>query len=439
VKETNSRGEKPMNKTVDAEKTLLVDGPASVIVTSGSVEVFGLLANVKNKIVIRKGKRLPFVVKEKATFEISMGEGANAEEVDGDTIPHSWAMALEELLKIETRPVVAIVLGPIDSGKTSFCTYLTNKLLSGNNKVAVLDGDLGQSDIGPPCTVAYAFVTKPIADLFSLEAKNAFFVGVTSPSNAQEKVIEGLVLLKKEILERGSDFVIVNTDGWVEGEDAISYKVQLVEKLNPEIIFVIQQNGELTPLLNALKGLKPVLVESPSAIKQRSREKRKNLRELGYIKYLKNAKVQSIPWNWLKIEGNELFSSYKTYEDIKRAREIYSLLRMKPLFFSEQKDKIFIVIGRNRWINKDNIEKVENYTKKKVILVRKGEEEGLLMALYNSDKKFLGIGVLQEADYRKKFLKILTPVSGEIATVILGKVKLDKNFKEIPAFAEEEI
>ncbi len=163
-----------MNKTVDAEKTLLVDGPASVIVTSGSVEVFGLLANVKNKIVIREGKRLPFVVKEKATFEISMGEGANAEEVDGDTIPHSWAMALEELLKIETRPIVAIVLGPIDSGKTSFCTYLTNKLLSGNNKVAVLDGDLGQSDIGPPCTVAYAIVTKPIADLFSRSEKRLF-------------------------------------------------------------------------------------------------------------------------------------------------------------------------------------------------------------------------------------------------------------------------
>ena len=46
-----------MNKTVDAKKTLLVDGPASVIVTSGSVEVFGLLANVKNKIVIREGNK----------------------------------------------------------------------------------------------------------------------------------------------------------------------------------------------------------------------------------------------------------------------------------------------------------------------------------------------------------------------------------------------
>ncbi|MGC9346339.1 MAG: Clp1/GlmU family protein, partial [Candidatus Bathyarchaeales archaeon] len=100
---------------------------------------------------------------------ISFGENANIEEVDGNTIPSSWTEAYEELLNIQMRPVTAMVLGTVDSGKTSFCTYLTNKLLNGKQKVAILDGDLGQSDVGPPCTVAYAFVTKPVTDLFSLE------------------------------------------------------------------------------------------------------------------------------------------------------------------------------------------------------------------------------------------------------------------------------
>ncbi|MDQ7033122.1 MAG: Clp1/GlmU family protein, partial [Desulfonauticus sp.] len=395
-----------MNRTVDAGKTLIVDGPASVMVSSGIVEVFGLLTNDKNKIVIREGKRLPFVVRQKATFEISLGENANEEEVDSDTIPNSWIMAFKKVLESKKQSTVTMVLGAIDSGKTSFCTYLVNKLLNLKKKVAVLDGDLGQSDIGPPCTIAYAFVTEPIADLFSLEAENAFFVGVTSPSKASEKVIEGLVLLEKEILENGADFIIVNTDGWIEGENAINYKVQLVKKLKPDILFAIQQGDELKQLLQTLESSKPILVRSPSAIKQRSREKRKSLRELGYIKYLKNAKVQSIPLNWLKLEGSELFSSYRTYEDIQRTREIYGLLGMKPLYFKEQKDKIFVVIGRNRWIDKNSIEKVEEYTKKKVVVIRKGEEEGLLVALFNASKNFLGIGILQEVDYRRKFIKI---------------------------------
>jgi len=426
-----------MNRTVESTKTLLVDGPASVVVTSGKVEVFGSIVGGTSKVVIREGKRLPFAVEEKANFNISLGENANVEETDGNTIPPSWITSFEELLKIQAKPVTAIVLGTVDSGKTSFCTYLINRLLHEKKKVAILDGDLGQSDIGPPCAVAYTFVTKTITDLFNLEARNAFFVGVTSPSIAINKVIEGLTSLKKEILSSNPDFIVINTDGWVEGEEAVNYKVQLVRELNPDIIFCIQQKDELTSFLNSVEEFMTVVVDTPAAIKQRSREKRRSLRELGYIKYLRNAKVQSLPLSWLKIEEDELFGLSKTYENSKQTK-IYELLEMKPLHFAELKDRICIVIGKGRWINKDNIKRAEEFMRKKIVVIRKGEEEGLLMALYNIERKFLGIGVLQEVDYARKNLKIFTPVSKEISIVALGRVKLDKNLKEIPAFAEED-
>jgi len=426
-----------MNRTVESGKTLLVDGPASVMVTSGKVEIFGSTVESKRKVVVRDGKRLPFAVEETATFEISFGENAIAEEVDGDTIPPSWAKACEQLMTIQTKPLVATILGTVDSGKTSLCTYLINKLLRQKQKGAVLDGDLGQSDIGPPCTIAYAFVANPITDLFDLRAKNVFFVGETSPSGAVDKTIEGMTSLKKEILDSDPDFVVVDTDGWVEGEDAVKYKVQLVEKLNPNIIFCIQQKDELAPLLNALEKFTKIIVDSPSTIKQRSREKRRNLRELGYIKYLGNAKVQSLPLSWLKIEGNDVFGLSEIHGNIRKAGKIYHLLGMKPLHFAELTDRICVVIGRRRWINEDNMKKVEEFAKKKMVIIRKGEEEGLLMALYNANRKFLGIGVLHEVDYTRKTLKVLTPVSEEISIVALGKVKLDKNMKEIPIFEEE--
>jgi polynucleotide 5'-hydroxyl-kinase GRC3/NOL9 len=426
-----------MIRTVEKGKTLVVDGPASVIVSSGKAEAFGSIVAGARKVVIREGKRLPFAVEEKATFDISLGENANVEEVDGNTIPSSWVKSFEELIKIQATPVTAIVLGTVDSGKTSFCTYLINELLREKKKVAILDGDLGQSDIGPPSTVAYTFVTRPATDLFNLEAKNAFFVGVTSPSVAIDKVIKGLTSLKKEISSNNPDFIVINTDGWVEGEEAVNYKVQLIKELTPDIIFCIQQKDELTPFLNTVKDFVKIVVDSPSAIKQRSTERRRGLRELGYMKYLRNAKVQSLPLSWLKIEENELFGLGGTYENSKQARKMYELLGMKPLHFAELKDRICIVIGRRRWINEDNIKKAEEAAKKKIVVIRKGEEEGLLMASYNIDRKFLGIGILQEVDYARKTLKIFTPVAKEIAIVALGKVKLDKNLREIPAFAEE--
>lgn len=426
-----------MDQTVDKNKTLLVDGPASVTIASGCAEVFGLVVRSPSKIVIREGKRLPFAVEEKATFGISLGESATVEEEEGNTIPSSWVKSFEELLSFQNKPVTAMVLGTIDSGKTSFTTYLINRLLREKKKVAVLDGDLGQSDVGPPGTVAYTLVTKPVTDLFNLQAKDAFFVGVTSPSAAINKVINGLCLLKKEILTHDPDFIVVNTDGWIEQEDATYYKIKLVEELNPDIIFCIQQKDELMTVLNALEKFRKTMVESPTAIGQRTRERRKNLRELGYVKYLRNAKVQTFPLGWLKVEESDIFGLDGGRDSPRRIRKICELLGMKPLHFVELKDKLSVIIGKNRWINAENIKKAEEYVKKKVVITRKGEEHGILTGVHDANRKFKGIGVLQEIDYLRNTLKLSTPVSDEISVVVMGKVKLDRNLREIPAFDKE--
>jgi polynucleotide 5'-hydroxyl-kinase GRC3/NOL9 len=425
-----------MNRTVEKGKTLLIDGPASVTVTSGKVEAFGFTLS-NNRVVIRDGKRLPFAVEETAVFSVSLGENAAAEEVDGYTIPPSWTKAYEDLRDSQAAQITAIVLGGIDSGKTSFCTYLTNRLLRQKRQVAILDGDLGQSDIGPPCTVAYAFVSKPVTDLFGLRGKNAFFIGATSPNGNADKVIEGMTALRQEILDANSGTVIVNTDGWIEGQDAVGYKVRLVQALAPDMIFYIQQKDEMAPIMAALESYKGVMVDCPATIRQRTREKRRDLRELGYIKYLKNSKVQSLPLNWLRIEGDEPFGLNKPHANAEQTRRIHELLGMRPLHFTEQENRIRIVVGKRRWIGSDNIRKLEEALGKKVMLIHKGDEEGLLAALYDAEKRFLGIGVLQEIDLTRKILKISTPVAEEISAVNIGKVKLDKNLREIPDLTDE--
>ena len=426
-----------MNQTAEKGKTLLIDGPASVAVASGQAEVFGFKVGNTSRIVIREGKRLPFTVEETATFNISLGEGASVEEAEGNTIPPSWAKSYEELSSLQGKPITALVLGTVDSGKSSFCTYLINRLLREKKKVAILDGDLGQSDIGPPCTVSYTFVTRPVTDLFNLETKNVFFAGVTSPSTIISKMIEGLATLKKDILASNPDFLIINTDGWVEEEDAIYYKIKLVEELNPDMVFCIQQKDELAPLLGALEKFRKAVIESPPAIGQRSKERRKNLRELGYIKYLRNSKVQSLPLSWLKVEKSDVFGLNGGQPNPRAAAKIYALLGMKPLHYVELRDKVSVIIGKTRWIGAENLKKAEEFTKKKVAIIRKGEEDGILLGLYDAKRKFRGIGVLQEIDYLRKTLKILTPVSKDIAIVVMGKLKLDKNLKEIQNLQDE--
>jgi len=420
-----------VNIKVESNKTLIVDGPASVSVVSGKVEIFGLVINGAGKVVVRDGKRIPFKVLETTTFDISLGENACVEEVQGSTIPPSWERAHENLSSLQSRPAIAMVLGAVDSGKTSFCTYLVNKLLAGNHKVAIIDGDLGQADVGPPCTVAYAITSKPITDLFNLTLENAFFVGVTSPSKAVEKTIQGLTILKDEAIKKNPDFIIVNTDGWVDGEDAVKYKAQLVEKINPDIIFFMQQNNQSTPLLNELGNRRTMVVESPAAVKQRSREKRRSLRELGYLKYLRNAKVQSIPIGWVKIENGEYMFISRNPADIKLEKNLQRLIGVMPLHVSELKDKLYLVFGKGRQLTSEEIVKIEKSLGKKVVVTYSGDEEKLLVALYSGENRFLGIGILREIDYKRRTLKVYTPVSGGFSKIVIGKVRLDKNFKEV--------
>lgn len=428
-----------MNLKTEKGKTLLVDGPASVTVTSGVVQVFGMKLVTPKRIVIREGKRLPFAVDETADFEVSAGEKAKLEEVAGNTNPTSWSTAYEVFTAEGPRPSIAMVLGTIDSGKTSFCTYLTNRIVAGKSKVAILDGDLGQSDIGPPSTIAYSIVTKPLTDLFSLKAKNAVFVGATSPGLAVEKVIEGLSVLEREALSQNPDYILVDTDGWVDGECAIDYKTKLVEKLKPDVIFFLQQKDELIHIVSMLGKFKTIAVECPTTLKERGRESRRVLRELGYQKYLRNVRVQSIPLNWLKIDDSSLFGLGRGRESNKRAGKIYDILGMKPLHYAEFGSRIIIVIGKKRWIASESLRKLEEFTKKEIEIIRTGEEQGLVTALYGEKGRFLGIGVLQEIDYVRKTLKIMTPATGEISSVAIGRIRLDKHMKEIPSLEEEQI
>lgn len=361
-----------MKRTVKKGKTLLVDGPASLTLLKGKTTILGTPLKVGEKLIIREGKRLPLEVERKTVFELTLGKDGSVEEADGSTMPVSWETASDEALS-HGKPVTVAVMGGVDSGKTSFCVYLANKALNRGRKVTVIDADLGQSDIGPPATIGFSPVTIPLRDLFELEVENAYFVGMTSPSGAVDHVLGGLKAVKKWVLETEVDLLIVNTDGWIDGEDAAEYKVQAVETLAPDITVGLQQEKELAPILAALKDTKIFSVESPKAIWKRGQERRKTLRELSYKKYLRGAKTQTFPLNWTEVTD---------------------------------------AFGR------------------KMNLETEVLEEGLLVALQNERGRFLGIGVLSGIDYRRRMLKVYTPVSEKVSTIRVGEVIIDKKGRE---------
>ena len=416
-----------MKRTVEKDKTLLVDGPASVEVLSGKTSVLGATIKIGEKLIIREGKRIPFEINKRTVFDLMLGNGASYEEINGSTIPSSWKTALTEIFSLR-RPVTVMVMGAVDSGKTSFCTFLANEALRRKWKTAIVDADLGQSDIGPPSTIGFSRINSYVRDLFEIEAESAYFVGVTSPTGAVKRVLEGLTILKNKALEVGTDFLIINTDGWVEGEDATEYKIRLVDHVGPDVVVGIQYEDELAPILNALKKTMTVAVESPLVVHRRNREKRKVLRELSYTKYLKGAKVQSFPLNWIMVEGG-VFGAGRV-PTLERMRMIRDWLGRYPVYCEETSTMVFVVLRKGQWVDEEQIGRVEERLGKRLKVIGEGEEEGLLVALHDEQGEFLGIGVLSGVDYKRKVIKVYTPISEDVAIIRFGQIKLDKKGKE---------
>ena len=59
-----------------------------------------------------------------------------------------------------------------------------------------------------------------------------------------------------------------------------------------------------------------------------------------------------------------------------------------------------------------------------------------LIGMYDARKKFLGIGIIRKIDYMRKAIKIYTAVTANPSSIVLGKIWLSTNLKEI---SEEEL
>jgi polynucleotide 5'-hydroxyl-kinase GRC3/NOL9 len=407
-------------------KTLLVDGPASASLLSGKISVLGAPLKIDEKLVVREGKRLPLWVKTRASFELLLGKGASFNEVDQEDVS-SWEDVAEKILSLK-KPVTVVVVGGVDSGKTSFCTFLANEAVMKKWKTAVVDADLGQSDIGPPSTVGFNFVTEPVKDLFEIDAQDAVFLGSTSPSSSINRVIDALTQIKDRIMKVGVDLLIINTDGWVEGEEAEAYKVRIVKEISPSIVVGMQQESELTPILDMLHNMKTLVVDSPQLIQPRSREKRKILRELSYKKYLKSAKMQSLSFSWIELKDSILGAGGPLSHD--RLKTLRKLIGAGPIYCEETADAIFAVLRKSEVLSEEQLEDAEEYFGKKVKVIRDGDEEGLLVGLKDEEDKFLGIGILHGVDYNRKLLKVYTPVDEKVSILHFGQIKLNNNCRE---------
>ena len=409
---------------------MLVNGPASVILVAGKVSALGSMLSVDDRIIVRKGRTVPFEAEEKSTLQVVLGLKGEIREVQGSTIPIAWTRAVNEILA-RPKPLTACIVGGVDRGKTTLCTYMANKAITHNILTAVVDADVGQTSIGPPATISYGILTTHVTDLCTLRPTAIRFIGQTYPTDVLERVVHALSWIAEQILKAEIPLTVVNTDGWIEGTPAREFKLTLLRKLRPDIVIGIQFGEEAEHILLPAEamGVRVFRVAPSPQARTRDQDIRKELREQGYLKYLKNAALRSLPLNWIRFED----ACFETIveRDTNRIDTFQEKLRVRVLHFNETDREIIIVIDNDLDPDRSAVDAMEEDMGKPIRLIKEGEEKGLLVGLLNQDHQYLSLGVVHSIDYRTRTIKLFTPYKEKIDAIQLGRVRVDKYGREL--------
>lgn len=191
-----------------------------------------------------------------------------------------------------SRPGVVFLVGAPDTGKSTLATWLVNAWLQAGQRVAVVDADVGQSDVGPPGTVGLGYPTGPIERLDQVPVAAMAFVGATSPARNPARHVVATATLVWRARREGAAAVVVDTTGTVSGRLGLALKELKIAAISPEWVMVLERENELAPILRGLRGrASPEVVRLPPSggARERSREERRANRERLLARYLEGA------------------------------------------------------------------------------------------------------------------------------------------------------
>lgn len=206
-------------------------------------------------------------------------------------IPEDWEKTLKTLT--ERKNSAAILVGPVDSGKSTFASLLLER--SPLNTL-LLEADPGQPSFGIPA-------------LFSLvdssgKILHQYFFGELSPVRNPADVLLGVHLLSKRAQGRN---LIIDTSGFVAGELALRLKLAkaVLSKCNSAVIFKSEAyDYEKFSSLFTSSGITVFEVSVPERVIKYDFEQRRKRREEIFKRYFENASVYDFRVNISQIFGD---------------------------------------------------------------------------------------------------------------------------------------
>ncbi|WP_048146503.1 Clp1/GlmU family protein [Pyrococcus abyssi] len=335
-------------------------------------------------------------------------------------VPQDRLLAVEKIESLR-KPAKVMIIGDVDTGKTTLTIYLANELLSRGFRVAIIDSDIGQKGILPPATISLAFVDSHFTSLDDLKAFSHYFIGTITPNQYFGEMVVGVMKLS-ELAMKFSDVVLIDTTGMIYGS-GVELKRMKIEAVKPNLILALERNNELAPILKGYEDI-TIRLEVSEKAKDFSRSERRELRREKWRKYFENSKIVNFNLDDVLVTGTSLFQGEEIGDTEKSLLE--RLFKWLIIHGRKIGNKYFVVkvdASEGPRIVDKNVVKYFDFSKLSNILLGLIDKQGFC----------IGLGILKSINFKEKKIEVLTPVEdlSSVAEIRFGRVRVREDGEEL--------
>ena len=158
----------------------------------------------------------------------------------------------ETLARDLARPGVYMLIGGLDTGKTTLAMQAIRNAVSAGLTAVLVDADVGRTTVGPPACVGMRIFDRA-ADLDEVDRPDALhFVGTTTPARLVLQQVVATAVITERARQAG-EVVIVDTTAVVTGVSGETLKYHKTELCRPDRIVALQRGEEMEPLVGMLR------------------------------------------------------------------------------------------------------------------------------------------------------------------------------------------
>lgn len=158
----------------------------------------------------------------------------------------------EALARRAGSPGVTMLIGGLDTGKTTVAMDAVRNALAAGHRPVLVDADIGISTVGPPACVGLK-VFQGEQDLEDRHTPDALhFVGaITSSRLVLQQVVATAVMVEQA--RHLGDVIIVDTTAVAAGVSGETLKYHKAELCRPDLVIALQRGEEMEPVVGMLR------------------------------------------------------------------------------------------------------------------------------------------------------------------------------------------